>query len=370
MTRDETIALFLECEAKRKEAREAALAQGADEVDVLNAAHDAAKVHWNAWADSMLARRKALEESETGKRRNARLDRGGGRRLLQCTFSNFTFKWVGAAQKLVDTQEITNRSVGTPLEEWRRKKYPVKQLVMEGSRRGAELQMTCYVFPGTANFAEARFKGYVSFMGATFLDCASFEGTIFKRGAGLCADFRDGAIFWDAVFSEEVSFYRSSFSGSPAQFRGTNFFNATTSFESAVFKARADFGTVTFGNFARFDDVSFMDDADFREVTFKGGTTFAHSTFEKRSLFRRATFEKSADFSGANFKDEALFSKASFSGDIRFHSTTFCKSTFFRDTRPCRQLRRVRQATPDQKSCAAFVAVVSLGFPNHFFSNS
>ncbi len=366
MTRDETIALFLECEAKRKEAREAALAQGADEVDVLNAAHDAAKVHWNAWADSMLARRKALEES---KPENAETRAWIEAAAVDFSSVHFQISPSNGLErpKLVDTQEITNRSVGTPLEEWRRKKYPVKQLVMEGSRRGAELQMTCYVFPGTANFAEARFEGYVSFMGATFLDCASFEGTIFKRGAGLCADFRDGAIFWDAVFSEEVSFYRSSFSGSPAQFRGTNFFNATTSFESAVFKARADFGTVTFGNFARFDDVSFMDDADFREVTFKGGTTFAHSTFEKRSLFRRATFEKSADFSGANFKDEALFSKASFSGDIRFHSTTFCKSTFFRDTRPCRQLRRVRQATPDQKLCAAFIAVVSLGIPKSLF---
>ncbi len=33
MTRDETVALFLECEAKRGEARAAALADGKDEDD-------------------------------------------------------------------------------------------------------------------------------------------------------------------------------------------------------------------------------------------------------------------------------------------------------------------------------------------------
>ena len=37
------------------------------------------------------------------------------------------------------------------------------------------------------------------------------------------------------------------------------------------------------------------------------------------------------------------------------------------ETRPCRQLRRVCQATPDQKSCSAFVTVVSLGIPKSLF---
>ena len=61
MTRDETVALFLECEAKRAEARAAALAEGKDEDDADSIAHEAAKAHWNAWAEPLLAERKAME---------------------------------------------------------------------------------------------------------------------------------------------------------------------------------------------------------------------------------------------------------------------------------------------------------------------
>src|SRR5271157_2393767 len=61
MTRDETVALFLECEAKRAEARAAALAGGKSEDDAKTAAHGAGKAHWNAWAEARLAERKAME---------------------------------------------------------------------------------------------------------------------------------------------------------------------------------------------------------------------------------------------------------------------------------------------------------------------
>ena len=64
MTRDETVALFLECEAKRAEVRDAALAEGKSEEEARDIAHEAAKEHWNAWAEDMLAKRKALEQSD------------------------------------------------------------------------------------------------------------------------------------------------------------------------------------------------------------------------------------------------------------------------------------------------------------------
>ncbi len=57
MTRDETVALFLECEAKRGAARAAALASGKSEYDADAKAHEAAKAHWNAWAQELLAQR-------------------------------------------------------------------------------------------------------------------------------------------------------------------------------------------------------------------------------------------------------------------------------------------------------------------------
>ena len=52
MTRDETVALFLECEAKRA----AALAAGEPD----DKAHEAAKAIWNAWAQPLVEQRKAL----------------------------------------------------------------------------------------------------------------------------------------------------------------------------------------------------------------------------------------------------------------------------------------------------------------------
>jgi len=58
MTRDETVALFLACEAKRAEARAAALAEGKDKRDAKHIAHEAAKARWNAWAEPLLAERK------------------------------------------------------------------------------------------------------------------------------------------------------------------------------------------------------------------------------------------------------------------------------------------------------------------------
>ncbi len=61
MTRDETVALFLECEARRAEARAAALAESKSE-DADDIAHEAAKAHWNAWAGSVLAQRETLEK--------------------------------------------------------------------------------------------------------------------------------------------------------------------------------------------------------------------------------------------------------------------------------------------------------------------
>ena len=84
MTRDETVALFLECEAKRAEARTAALAEGKSETRT-NIAHEAAKRHWNAWAQAMLAERKALEARTLEPKRcgTARLDKA----LLRRDFS-------------------------------------------------------------------------------------------------------------------------------------------------------------------------------------------------------------------------------------------------------------------------------------------
>ncbi len=61
MTRDETVVLFMECEAKRIEVRSAALAEGKSVDDASKLAHEAAKTCWNAWAEALLAERMIME---------------------------------------------------------------------------------------------------------------------------------------------------------------------------------------------------------------------------------------------------------------------------------------------------------------------
>ncbi len=67
MTQDEmreaTVRRFEACESKRAEARAAALAEGKSEDDARDIAHEAAKARWNAWAEPLLAERKAMEAS-------------------------------------------------------------------------------------------------------------------------------------------------------------------------------------------------------------------------------------------------------------------------------------------------------------------
>lgn len=47
--------------SKRAEVQAAALAEGKSEDDAREIAHEAAEAHWNAWAEAMLAERKAME---------------------------------------------------------------------------------------------------------------------------------------------------------------------------------------------------------------------------------------------------------------------------------------------------------------------
>ena len=74
MTRDETIALFLECEAKRAEALTAALAEGKEEREVDELAHEAAKAHWNAWAKCHAREAEGTRKVRRRRVREKRLD--------------------------------------------------------------------------------------------------------------------------------------------------------------------------------------------------------------------------------------------------------------------------------------------------------
>ena len=66
MTRDETVALFLECEAKRAEAHAAALTEGKPDYDAI--AHEAGKAHWNTGLMPFLPSAKRWKRTDAGLR--------------------------------------------------------------------------------------------------------------------------------------------------------------------------------------------------------------------------------------------------------------------------------------------------------------
>jgi len=169
MTRDETVRertveRFLECEAKRAEARAAALAEGKSEDDADKLADEAAKRHWNAWADDLLAKRKALEERGAWA---AKKTPGG---TLEPENAE-TRAWMEEAEAnfsrclfLLTRGEGIKEASGGDKEKPEAGELPVKSIAIKG---------------GVANFRGFVFPGYASFESAAFLgDAGEGDGIV------------------------------------------------------------------------------------------------------------------------------------------------------------------------------------------------
>ncbi len=295
MTRDETIARFMESEAKRAEARAAALAAGESENDAREIAHEAAKAHWNAWAEDMLAKRKALENSGAWvaeKSRQGRLEPQNAQ----------TRAWLERAEgNFCQCEFVVQRTEGSK-EKANAQEPPIKSIVSNNT----DIDFRGFVFPGNAQFN-----------GATF--------------AGL-------AWFTDATFSGKASFGNATFSNSTS-FGGTTFLG-NASFSSAIFSGNARFDNTTFRGVASFSAVSFYKDSSFRtaefweraefdSVSFFGETIFNHARFSKWVRFDGAKFRDDARFWGTHFLKEAQLSNSDFTKDAIFNNASFESRTFF-----------------------------------------
>ncbi|MGO9483795.1 MAG: pentapeptide repeat-containing protein [Rhodomicrobium sp.] len=163
MTRDETVALFLECEGKRAEARAAALAGGEDEEDAYEAAHEAAKAHWNAWAEARLAERKAMEadgrwaaeKDAYGTLEPKNPETRAWMEKAEANFSRGLFLVRGVEGTKETAGEEKENKDGEP---------PVKSIQLEGD----SADFSGFVFPGDARFGSATFSGDARFDSATF----------------------------------------------------------------------------------------------------------------------------------------------------------------------------------------------------------
>jgi uncharacterized protein YjbI with pentapeptide repeats len=337
MTRDETVALFLECEAKRSEARAAALDGGRSKCDADTAGHEAAKLHWNSWAGAFLDRKKALEVG--GLWAADASGRGG---------NTETSAWIEAA----------NTDLSQCFLVARRDNWKIAEAPDRGDLIPIELDCNCinlsgFIFPWRAYFCGSGFLGRTDFDGAVFHDRAEFDGAAFHRNvkfeksifSGVArfastkfrasssfvfAAFSDFAIFEDAKFFKEVLFQCAKFS-SEADFRKVHF-SGYGSFQRATFASNADFGSAIFSGYADFSGASFKWCATFLDATFSGKADFEHACFQMKADFANLTFISDVSFAGAKFGpgSEADFGLSTFERTAEFSSAEFRNEAVFR----------------------------------------
>jgi Pentapeptide repeats (9 copies) len=309
MNRDDSVKLFLECEAKRGEARAAALAGGKSEDEAHEIAHEAAKTHWNGWADGLLAERKAMQADGCWAAwiQKAKAD------FSSCLFETPSSLRVHGSSSERET-ETPDRGSKAPRDDGAEDgEAPRRSIKLEGN--GA--YFSGFIFPGDANFQSATFCGNAEFKRSRFLEAASFEGAIFKGKTRFTyARFRRQAAFNNAGFRREAWFDSVGF-------------KMTTRYDGVSFHDIAAFAGAAFSSHARFDRAIFATDAFFERTSFEGEAWFVSAVFAKNVLFNATTFGGSVSFDNTTFKGDTSFYSVAFSGDAGFENAVFSGSTSF-----------------------------------------
>jgi hypothetical protein len=298
MTRDETVALFLECKAKRAAAWKAALAQGKSENEAKEIAHEAAKAHWNAWAEDMLRQKAELEKAGTwnGDKSNNE-------------WSDETRKWNEAARTDLSGLRFMTRAFadtaekegGQSEEGSGRADADVKTLIIEGDG----IDFNEFVFPGLVGFVGAQFHEAAFFLDVQFRGEASFEGAQFYGLAHFGrARFKGKAGFWRAQFHGEAGFWGAWFHGE-ALFTDVQFYGAAW-FVLARFQGQAWFASANFERSASFHDASFGSEekpqhAYFTAIKSDRAFDLTGTQFSKVPAFSQADFKQAPDLDNVSF---------------------------------------------------------------------
>ena len=345
MTRDETVALFLQ-------GREA----------------------WNAWAERTFAERKELEAAgrwSTEKQPKGDLEpRNEETRAWMeaatADFSQCLFLIAGATVE-VDEEELTfqaktksiqldtisvdlngfifpgdawfERATFTGTTGFERTTFAGRAWFDSAAFSG-RITFDSAAFTGPARFERAAFEGETRFRGATFADNAWFDSAIFSAGARFegCrflgkasfdqANLAGDGKFENIIFLGEAVFDSATFSGN-ASFIGANF-KGDTRFDFATFSKPAWFDRATFFGVTRFDGTNFSDIVVFGGTIFWGNARFGGDSFSSRyAWFENVTFSSEAGFQGAVFSGDAWFAKATFACAAEFKAASFAKFTTF-----------------------------------------
>jgi hypothetical protein len=329
MTRDETIALFLECEAKRAEALNAAKSE--------EEAHEAARTHWNAWAERMLAERRELISLGDGtlhRRRmlddrhkwlqkhspkmrvwlnKARVDFSQSHFVSRSNIEECISDTTDATSKLDKLKNfISERRTRALIEgdaRWSLSGAPeldryIPVIVSESVRT----DFSGFLFPSEARFDYSRFFQQAWFFKAHFIGDTRFNGVFFTGHAG---------------FNE-------------AQFSGDSWFNST------------------FANSAWFKECQFDGDALFVHATFGGYTTFQETRFRRAVSFHAirsasafelsdVTFECTPDLIQAHFEEAPRLDNVAISTnlDAEFSQPTINTSSYLDIPARWRALKRL-----------------------------
>jgi len=313
MTRDETIALFLQ-------GREA----------------------WNAWAEGMLAERKALEEA--------------GEWAVETDFigplkgqNDKTRDWVKRAS--VDFSRCRVVRSGAEASSLRGPEAPNQSRDLHRSvlhRHGADAprdddeddglitievadRFDCvgFIFPANASFASAQVHTNASFASADFHAAASFASAQFHAAASFAsAQFHAAASFASAQFHARASFRSAQFHAA-ARFASARFHNAAD-LRRAQFYGPASFGSTQFHSTAWFQSAQFHANASFHSAQFHARASFRSAQFHAAARFDSAQFHAPTFFNSASFA-AASFDSAEFHALARFASASFAAATTFRD---------------------------------------
>jgi Pentapeptide repeats (9 copies) len=215
MTRDETVALFLQ-------GREA----------------------WNAWTEKVLADRKAMQTdgrwaAETAPAGSLSPKNQETRAWMDATHANFSRCIFGPHSSPQSKETATEEREGNGGTE----EPLVRSMLIDVGK----IDFRGFIFPGDADF-----------VGATFTSRADFGNTAFWRNANFqYAAFAGTAFFGSATFTGQADFQSATFARDAnfggAAFRAAAWFRSTTFlgdalFENASFRGSARFGSAAFGN--------------------------------------------------------------------------------------------------------------------------
>lgn len=268
---------------------------------------------WNAWADRMLAKRKALEEAGEW-----RIDwRGVGE-------NEKTKIWLEAAKADFDKR------------------------IFAAEEFPGGIEFGGFIFPGRALFERAKFRETARFRGASFGGAGEFERAKFERGARFfAARFQGTVVFRMAEFGEGTEFERARFE------RNAWFFHAT-------FEGKASFAKATFERDAGFYNTTFGGEVDFLLATFQSYTNFERARFVRSSDFNAIEVKRTFTLAGATFLQVPSFIQANFTQAPRLDelvvpssasATNFIEQLLERDKSleaRWRSLKRLAEEAKDQ----------------------